>query len=82
MNSANLCSLAGRYDNPIPPWFLALAPIDCMKNSRSELEFQWGARNQVRNKVVVSARQAPQSGGIGSLEPILGLLKSLKNRAL
>jgi hypothetical protein len=29
MNSASLCSLAGRYDNPIPPWFLA--PIDFLK---------------------------------------------------
>jgi hypothetical protein len=29
MNSASLCSLAGRYDNPIPPRFLA--PIDCLK---------------------------------------------------
>ncbi len=29
MNSASLCSLAGRYDNPIPPGFLA--PIDCLK---------------------------------------------------
>jgi hypothetical protein len=29
MNSASLCSLAGRYDNPIPPWFLA--HIDCLK---------------------------------------------------
>ncbi len=27
MNSANLWSLAGRYDNPIPTRFLA--PIDC-----------------------------------------------------
>ncbi len=27
--SASLCSLAGRYDNPIPPWFLA--PIDFLK---------------------------------------------------
>ncbi len=24
MNSASLCSLAGRYDNPLPPRFLAL----------------------------------------------------------
>jgi hypothetical protein len=23
------CSLAGRYDNPIPPWFLA--PVDSLK---------------------------------------------------
>ncbi len=29
MNSASLCSLAGRYDNPILPRFLA--PIDCLK---------------------------------------------------
>jgi hypothetical protein len=29
MNSASLCSLAGRYDNPIPPQFLA--PIDFLK---------------------------------------------------
>jgi hypothetical protein len=29
MNSATLCSLAGRYDNPIPPWFLA--PIDSLQ---------------------------------------------------
>ncbi len=35
-----------------------------------------------RNKVVVPTRQATQPGGIGSLESILGLLKSLKIRAL
>jgi hypothetical protein len=29
MNSASLESLAGRYDNTIPPRFLA--PIDCLK---------------------------------------------------
>jgi len=29
MNSASLCSLAGRYDNPIPPRYLA--PIDTLK---------------------------------------------------
>jgi hypothetical protein len=29
MNSASLYSLAGRYDNPIPPQFLA--PIDFLK---------------------------------------------------
>ncbi len=29
MNSASLCNLAGRYDNPIPTRFLA--PIDCLK---------------------------------------------------
>jgi hypothetical protein len=29
INSARLCSLAGRYVNPIPTLFLA--PIDCLK---------------------------------------------------
>jgi hypothetical protein len=29
VNSASLCSQAGRYYNPIPPRFLA--PIDCLK---------------------------------------------------
>ncbi len=29
MNSASLCSLAGRYDNPIPTRYLA--PMDCLK---------------------------------------------------
>ncbi len=29
MNSASLCSLVGRYDNPIPTRFLA--PLDCLK---------------------------------------------------
>ena len=29
MNSASLCSLAGRYENPIPTWFLV--PIDFLK---------------------------------------------------
>ncbi len=32
--------------------------------------------------VVVPARQATQPGGIGSLESILGLFRSLKIRAL
>ncbi len=31
----NLCSLAGRYDNPIPPWFLAPSPHRFFKNSSS-----------------------------------------------
>jgi hypothetical protein len=29
MNSASLCSLVGRYNNPIPYWFLAT--IDCLQ---------------------------------------------------
>ncbi len=29
MKSASLCSLVGRYDNPIPTRFLS--PLDCLK---------------------------------------------------
>ncbi len=55
-----------------------------MKVSRPVLEFLnnlWGLGTS-RNRVVVPARQATQLGGIGSLESILWLLKSLKIRAL
>jgi hypothetical protein len=38
MNSVSLCSLAGRYDNPIPTWFLA--PIDCLKIPAQRLHSQ------------------------------------------
>ncbi len=41
-----------------------------------------GAREPSRNKVVVLASQSTQTGIIGSLEWILGLLKSRKIRAL
>jgi hypothetical protein len=34
------------------------------------------------NRVIIPARQATKPGGVGSLESILGLLKSLKIRAL
>jgi hypothetical protein len=36
MNSASLCSLAGRNDNPIPTQFLV--PIDCLKNPAPVLQ--------------------------------------------
>ncbi len=36
-NSASLCSLAGRYDNPIPTRFLA--PIECLKIPALPKEF-------------------------------------------
>ncbi len=35
---------------------------------------------RISSRVVVPARQATQPGGIGSLDSILGLLKSLKIR--
>ncbi len=38
----------------------------------------YGSQEPSRNRVVVLARQATQPGGTGSLESILGLLKSLK----
>jgi hypothetical protein len=38
--SASLCSLACRYDNPIPTQFLVLALIECLKISGQ----MWGGR--------------------------------------
>ncbi len=61
-----------------------LLSVDCAAAEKPVLEFennQWG-RGPSRNSVVVPARQATQPGGIGSLESILGLIKSLKIRAL
>jgi hypothetical protein len=52
--------------------------------SRAELEFKkksMGARNRVGIGLSVPARQATQPGGIGYLESILRLLKSLKIRS-
>ncbi len=40
------------------------------------------AKEPSMNRVVVAARQATKPRGIGSLESILGLLKSLNIRAL
>jgi hypothetical protein len=58
------------YSAPFPPLF-----------SAGIFEQSKGARNRGRNRVVVPARQATQPGRNGSLESILGLLKSLKIRA-
>jgi hypothetical protein len=41
----------------------------------------YGGYEPSRNRVVVPACQAIKPGGIGSLDSILGLLKSLKIRA-
>ncbi len=46
MNSASLCSLAGRYDNPIPPRFLAHRDSG-VENSVGNLSAAVGARNLV-----------------------------------
>jgi hypothetical protein len=48
----------------------------------SVLEFLNSLWERNKNRVAVPARQATKPGGIGSLESILGLLKSLKIRAL
>jgi hypothetical protein len=39
INSARLCSLAGRYDNPIPIRFLV--PLDCLKIPTQFLSSSW-----------------------------------------
>ncbi len=45
------------------------------------LNNQWRLWEPGKNRIVVPARQVTQPGGIGFLELILGLLKSLKIRA-
>jgi hypothetical protein len=57
MNSASLCSLAGRFDNPIPPRFLA--PIDSLKIPAQDamLENQWaGTESFLNNKTSQSVQ--------------------------
>jgi hypothetical protein len=46
INSASLCSLAGRYDNPIPS--RCLAPIEFLKipAQNRKLKSRYGARNR------------------------------------
>ncbi len=39
MNSASLCSLTGRYDNPVPTRFLA--PTDCLKIPAQGAKTRW-----------------------------------------
>jgi hypothetical protein len=55
-----------------------------LRFSESVLEFLnniCGLGTEYRNRVAVTSRQATQPGGIGSVESILGLLKSLNIRA-
>jgi hypothetical protein len=51
IDSASLCSLAGRYDNPIPTRFLA--PIDYSKFPAQcrELKSRYGGGIDCRNRV-------------------------------
>ncbi len=55
-NSASQCSLAGRYSNPIPTWFLV--PIDCLKyqHGAGTLEQSKGARKRAEIGLLYRAR--------------------------
>jgi hypothetical protein len=57
MNSASLCSLEGRYDNPIPPRFLA--PIDSLKIPAQKSIPSNRFRAGTANRMLVPARQSP-----------------------
>ncbi len=61
-------------------WYTVF-PVNCLYPVLEFLNNLWGLGTD-RNRIVVSARQATQPDGIGSLELILGLFKSLKIRAL
>ncbi len=55
-NSTRLCSLAGRYDNPIPNRFLV--PIDCLK--KQALDFFQNHYHRRRHDVTEQQRREPQ----------------------
>jgi hypothetical protein len=63
--------------------YLAEYPF-CLHENNTVLEFlnNLCGLELSKNRVVAQARQATWAGGIDSLELILGLLKSLKIRAL
>jgi hypothetical protein len=54
MNSASLCSLAGRYENPIPP--RCLAPIDFLKIP-AQLVGCWYKPRRHKTKIVLAVKQ-------------------------
>jgi hypothetical protein len=63
MNSASLCSLAGRYDNPIPTRFID--PIDCSEipalllqgSEREGLPLRADSEPRLRCRLPVSGRR-------------------------
>ncbi len=61
-NSARLCSLAGRYDNPISTRFIA--PIDCLKIPAQICQFKNGGGERITkfcSLVVLSGREKAQA---------------------
>ncbi len=63
MKSASLCSLAGRYDNPIPSRFLV--PIDCLKiPAQGPTSNMAGGYFRKESKFIIST-----TGGAQALEP-------------
>ncbi len=68
MNSASLCSLACRYDNPIPPRFLA--PIDFLKSPALYIEQKGGAYNMDWKLKAHQIWSASPNGAEGICVPI------------
>ncbi len=67
MNSASLCSLAGRYNNPIP--IQCLAPIDFLKIPA--LDLLNCTRNKTRRTFLLGFEQAAWSGKRPKLNLVL-----------
>ncbi len=63
INSASLCSLAGRYDNPLPTRFLA--PVDCLQSPA--LHFLWN--NSISNEVI--QEQPPSRNLLATVRRVL-----------
>jgi hypothetical protein len=54
MNSASLCSLAGRYDNPIPPRFVA--PIVFLKIPAQDSGYTVLSKSSFQEVIMESAQ--------------------------
>jgi hypothetical protein len=64
MNSACLCSLAGRYDNPITTRFLA--PLDCLKiPAQEKFEAEKDGGHKGRNDYVRDTWSRERIGNVG-----------------
>ncbi len=68
MNFASLCSLAGRYENPIPP--RCLAPIDFLKIPAQFASALWAALCSLLNiSHSPTTAYRPQAKGLVELRP-------------
>ncbi len=78
MNPASLCSLAGRYDNPIPPRYLAYAGVNYIPYSGTMNLATEGMRTQrthhLKEDRDLGERQKRLSGLVSAVGKAAGML--------